>query len=28
VKSWVAKGIDLGWFLAEPSWVDWLFVPR
>jgi len=27
VKSLVAKGIDLGWVLAEPSSVDWLFVP-
>jgi len=27
VKSLVAKGIYLGWVLAYPSWVDWLFVP-
>jgi len=27
VKSLVAKGIDLGWVLALPSLVDWLFVP-
>jgi len=26
VKSFVAKGIDLGWVLAWPSWVDWIFV--
>jgi len=25
VKSLVAKGIDLGWVLAWPSSVDWLF---
>jgi len=25
VKSLVAKGIDLGWVLAEPCSVDWLF---
>ena len=25
VKSLVAKGIDLGWVLAYPSSVDWLF---
>jgi len=27
VKSLVAKGIDLGWVLAEPTSVDWLFLP-
>jgi len=27
VKSLVGKGIDLGWVLAEPCWVDSLFVP-
>jgi len=27
VKSLVAKGIDLGWVLAYPSSVDWLFLP-
>jgi len=26
VKSLVAKGIDLGWGLAYPSSVDWLFL--
>jgi len=25
VKSLVAKEIDLGWVLAEPSSVNWLF---
>ena len=25
MKSLVAKGVDLGWVLAKPSSVDWLF---
>jgi len=27
VTSLAAKGIDLGWVLTLPNWVDWLFMP-